>query len=115
MEDTKENNKLIAYFMNVKPTGYYTGLNEFKAEYLEYDTSWDWLMPVVEKIEKLGVSTDIHYYAGTTKNASGFYGTELLGYSTDLSIYDSTNQYDTKLESVYKAVVKFIKWYNKNK
>jgi hypothetical protein len=34
-----EDNKLIAEFMGVKPP-----------LYMEYHTSWDWLMPVISKI-----------------------------------------------------------------
>ena len=36
---TMEDNKLIAEFMGVKPP-----------LYMEYHTSWDWLMPVISKI-----------------------------------------------------------------
>src|SRR4051812_9002764 len=31
-----------------------------QANYLKYHSSWDWLMPVVEKIEKLGYDSRIH-------------------------------------------------------
>ena len=61
-----KNNKLIAEFMgiesdNAKMRGH---LYEcpVTAEYvstLEYQTSWDWLMPVVEKIDNLFGEDDI--------------------------------------------------------
>ena len=70
-----------------------------------FHKSWDWLMPVVEKIEKLGVTTQIWYAAG-----SKTYNTWILGLSY---VYDSTDTFPSKIESVYSAVVKFIKWYNK--
>ena len=43
-----ENNKLIAEFMGVK----YPML---KGSDLQYHTSWDWLMPVIRKIEDGGL------------------------------------------------------------
>ena len=44
-------NKLIAEFMEWKPNEHHWCLNGDKN--LQYDTSWDWLMPVVEKIEQV--------------------------------------------------------------
>ena len=57
---------------------------------LEYHTSWDWLMPVVEKIKD-------------------------LGYSQELDKIDNVLTCDLRINSLYKAVVEFIKWYNENK
>mgnify|MGYP005807281497 CR=1 FL=1 len=62
---------------------------------LEFDTSWDWLMPVIEKckiiIDGKGVVNLIHYH----------------------EIMFSLNFFDTK--KTYKLVVEFINYYNKNK
>lgn len=58
---------------------------------LEYHSSWDWLMPVVEKI-KLLTSTQNEYY-GRIINAL----------------------FTVDINNVYKAVVEFIKWYNQQK
>ena len=80
-----EGNKLIAEFMNLKYINWndecmlwthksfiedFTDVNNFskdskfdwenslpQSKNLYYNTSWDWLMPVVEKIEVLGSST----------------------------------------------------------
>lgn len=70
-----ENNKLIAEFM-----GWDNGIIELK-----FHASWDWLMPVVEKIEQV--------HEGVPQ--------ELMNVSLFSTIYD-----------VYKAVVKYIEWYN---
>ena len=42
-----EDNKLIAEFMDLKSTG----LSIYKPSEYKYHTSWDWLMPVIEKIQ----------------------------------------------------------------
>jgi len=60
---TMEDNKLIAEFMGVKPTKSELGRKIYYDSHedkyvgldLQYDTSWDWLMPVVRKIEDGGL------------------------------------------------------------
>ena len=87
--NTQENNRLIAEFMEYPELG-----TEGDFSYLKYHTSWDWLMPVVEKISQI---EDDDF---------------------DMQIYNRY-EYITKLpitgsrELIYKAVVEFIKWYNK--
>jgi len=44
------NNKLIGDFMDIRNTG----LSVYKESAYKYDSSWDWLMPVVYKIENEG-------------------------------------------------------------
>ena len=66
---------------------------------LLFDKSWDWLMPVVDKIENetsttFNIENDNVHISGDFK----------------LSIFEHS-----KIESVYKAVVEFIKYYNKIK
>ena len=68
---------------------------------LKYHSSWDWLMPVVEKIESLNYEFIIFR---TTANIN-------RGESQEFPYY----QGETKKEAAYKAVVEFIKWYNQNK
>lgn len=68
---------------------------------MEYNLSWNWLMPVVEKIEKLGYRVTIqglNCWIDTHKGA-------IFG----------TDKKNSKRNSVYIAVVEFIKWYNQNK
>jgi len=65
---------------------------------LKYDSSWDWLIPVVEKIEKekgiqiaiYPVACEIYYFGKCLTNITE----------------------DSKISAIYKAVVEFIKWFN---
>lgn len=63
---------------------------------LFYNSSWDWLMPVVEQIESLNFTTRI-LDVGMVIN--GELVIERFG--------------DTKLEGVWLTCVEFIKWYNR--
>ena len=69
-------------------------------ESMEYHTSWDWLMPVVEKIESLRDPNGNAYRFSIDMCNAQIEGTtiEVLG-----GAY--------KLDTVYKAVVQFIKNY----
>lgn len=121
---TLEGNKLIAEFMggkHIPATGRSIEVFEFNDQNLRgtftvnendsgyltplsYDKSWDWLMPVVEKIENLGFEFFIVENRCKVKH------------NTDKSIEVlSYLEGGTKLEITYQTVVEFIKWYNENK
>jgi hypothetical protein len=57
MENVKENDKLIAEFMQKGTEGFglydYNGVH-YKLNELKFNTSWDWLMPVVSKCYEYG-------------------------------------------------------------
>jgi hypothetical protein len=96
----KTDNELIAEFMG-SPVNYeydrpYPSKKRVKV-ILKYDTSWDWLMPVVEKISELPnvYSVEIHIDATVRISSDSLF--ENLG---------------GDIESCYKTVVEFIKWYN---
>ena len=88
-----ETNKIIAKFMG----GY--ELEEFE----DYDTSWEWLMPVVEKIEQTNEGCTLVIIEDERCHIVNQIGFEI----------DSVGH--TKIEAVYNACLIFIKWYNKNK
>ena len=109
--ETTENNKLIAEFMGGKEKKQsplfgksfieidttnmdcYVSLPKYtNPKALKYNKSWDWLMPVVVKC------FDEHEV-----------------YSDDLNFKLNDALLETNIESLYKAVVEFIKWYNENK
>ena len=91
-----KNNKLIAEFMGLSIKAgvcYYTDENnEFPMgirsnDNLPYDTSWDWLMPVIQKCIRTGDNTD----------------------EWD-NIFDALSL--LSINAVYEEVVEFIKDYN---
>ena len=118
----KTDNELIAEFdgaefindaPDVYPDGYYMWLDKERvslplcSDDFQYDTSWDWLIPVVEKIEGLddnGGFFDCHFQI----LRNGSFVIDRCG-ETVIEIYGND-----KLKATYKAVIQFIKWYNEN-
>lgn len=109
MNETIENNKLIAEFMGVAKRditndggGIYVYESPISGEYemeddLQYDSSWDWLMPVVEKA--IDVYGNMEYKFGRTYPIK--------------KVTDALRSLEG-IEVVYSAVVEFIKWHNSN-
>jgi hypothetical protein len=107
-----ENNKLLAEFMGVfdkilstqnihswsDAPFYYTTENskekviENISNYVKYDTDWNWLMEVTQKIDAV-CGIDLHEWDEHINNA-------LCSKS---------------LHTTYNACVEFVQWYNKNK
>jgi hypothetical protein len=138
---TTENNKLIAEFMELVEceTDYlYHPSSEkgFLKDYLMYNSDWNWLMEVVEKIESLGSSkimNTILYSRFEVKhnqvllcwNKDNNYQIKIETLQDWQKGYKSTSYKDyrrvdinkdtTKLEAIYLVCVEFIKWYNENK
>lgn len=131
--DNIENNKLIADFMVAKAPYWNKDDNQGEGEQLYFqphDTkyqqmypkemlfqhSWDWLMPVVEKIETLfnnGIDVDI-FSDGTVITQYRFEENEYLTEGEEIvRLTKAEIGFDTKIEHTYQAVVEFIKWYNK--
>lgn len=107
MKTIEEKNRMIAEFMGVKVSyvdndkvaiidGKWVDFCD-----LEYHTSWEWLMPVVEKIESYDMNVKIH-----TSYTS-------IHFKRKQCIVDVDGR--IKIENTYSAVVQFIEWYNENK
>jgi len=98
---TIENEKLISDFMGFEydpeKDGFKIPSQNSITQELKFHSSWDWLMPVVEKIE--GETDATFNIENDNCHIEGPFKLTVNGY--------------TKFESVYKAVVEFIKWYNK--
>lgn len=102
MKTIEEKNRMIAEFMgfvkddeNLYLIDDYRlrGESEYQATYvseMEFHTSWDWLMPVVEEIDHL------EYESERLDNIDEAIKTRQIG-------------------SVHQAVVEFIEWHNENK
>ena len=114
-------NELIAEFMGLEEMdGFMTSSSGFVIEVsvkgyeynntfyplneLGYNTSWDWLIPVVHKIsEKTGYELIMGSgYSYWNKFGENPLDSEFGGHE------------DSMMEGIYKAVVEFIKWHNEN-
>jgi hypothetical protein len=102
----QESNILIAEFMGVDAVDVDFHLETSE---LTYHTSWDWLMPVVEKINLLNDYRYTTYIASMdTRIEDNVTGKVIVDINCEHSI-------DELIQSVYKAVVQFIQWYNSKK
>lgn len=117
-KDEIEGNKLIAVFMdgevqheNMVYFKYWQDHHRyFKLVDLKYHTSWNWLMPVIEKIAKLSL---------TYENVDEQYSP----YPTTFGMLDQEGNYMVRLycnpvfaaekliEAAWLAVVDFLQWY----
>ena len=121
-----ENNKLIAEFMGFptqsdaideRTLAYYIGDsiinadntnnenedNVFHPDDMKFNSSWDWLMSVVERIENFGyefiiVESRCYLKHNTDHSIEELFHIETIG---------------SKIDTTYKAVLKFINNYNK--
>ena len=91
-----------AKFPKGREFNHYGTIGDLISKYTKYHSSWDWLMPVVAKIESLEskerwmieiVAGDCYLY---TNNSGEYF--KHIG--------------NNKIESVYSVVVQFITWYN---
>lgn len=115
-------NKLIAEFMDCKIKDYGEDIeivewsDDFYPDYqhmdgahtinnIWFDRSWDWLMPVVEKIESLKSPVYIN------SNCCTIY--EKIDFNTDNGDLFIQSYHKTKINAVYDAVIDYIEWYNK--
>lgn len=139
MKTTEEKNRMIAEFMGYKQVPCRNGFawdlgisvpsskhplpiqGRLVADDLEFHTSWEWLMEVVERIRRIPsydrdkFSTYIKICDDGTEIISGSYGNE-KGHNNEFFKRKvvSNNSYDIKANT-YQAVVQFIEWYNENK
>ncbi len=98
----KTDNELIAEFMGLDVDGKNVtdGDQETTINNLRYDTSWDWLMPVVDKITNI--------WATTTNRKK-------LKECTPIFRAIQNRLGLIEISGVYELSVEFIKWYNANK
>lgn len=113
----REENKLIAEFMGYtlddENLESFRIMNNNKIEYIlatnmKYSTSWDWLMPVVEKIRKINC-----YDRGDIFNVQFIISNDRIEfYQGGYTKKESYWYHNNGIESVYKAVIGCITMYN---
>lgn len=128
----KENNQLIVDFLGLEKCklchdcgGYHCGIVGqptestmlvFEPRKMHYHQKWDWLMPLVENIESIW--HDDHGYFGVfiSSNSCTIQGTKFRpDKSPTTAVYYDQAILDSKMESTYVAVLRFIEWYMKIK
>ena len=98
-KEIAQNNEIIAVFMGrVIPEDKLEFYDENPTTHF-YNSNWNWLMEVVEKIESLG------YRVTIVRHICRIDLTE----ESKLIISEDIK----KIEAVYSACLEFIKWYNK--
>jgi hypothetical protein len=113
-EQRIKNNILIAKFMELdweqflpsKTVNYLLNGNYYEAHELAYNISWDWLTPVIEKIEIKGYKFEKNFQRVEKDWQS------LIVKGNDI-IYQEFSKYSLKCS--YYVVVNFIKDYNLKK
>jgi hypothetical protein len=131
-EEITEGNKLIAQFMGyqyeigggIEPSGWYTLVpltfsDGFTREYLcredsklSYHKSWDWMMPVVDKINGMGKAYSFAIFKSYVSLTVEKGGKVFKDFSFAYSEYITATQ--TGKEAAFKLLVKFVKWENEN-
>lgn len=100
MKTDKTDNHLIEEFyvsQGGKPT--------LEADLSFYESSWDWLMPVVEKIDSLDDGKYIVIIDPMITIIS----------ENGEAVVNECQAFDGRIKNTYGAVVEFVKWYNQNK
>ena len=124
----EENNKLIAEFLGwekiylegcveyILPESLTDPIYKLDSRFiLEFDSNWNWLMEVVEKITSILMLDDNYkynyLYIGYDFEDNEHYVN--LYVSEDTQLNGSSK--NSKIEATYEAVVNFINFYNKQK
>lgn len=118
-EEILKYNKLCADVMGWKNLNddsypeYLTPMGDFYSlKNLMFDSDWNWIMMVIEKIEGLGFNTDsyspIH---GSVESEATLH---------EFNIWDKINpeiqgRGKTRKQATVQAIYKFLIWYNENK
>lgn len=109
-EEQIKGNKLIVVFRGMEVIDEYTfNDNGFRIDrgLLNYHCSWDMLMPVVEKIEKLG-------YISTIEKINSKFKEHRVWFNEVGTLKEIAHgaRHENKLTAVYEGIVDFIEWYN---
>lgn len=115
MENIAENNRLIAEFMGWEEQKddtkrwygqWFDNITGERHTYLFFNTSWDWLMTVVEKINTI----DDYRFTVNIQSMDVQIQDHLEG--GNIIDFFSGEGTDKLINSVYTACVEFVKWHN---
>jgi hypothetical protein len=108
-----EGNKLIAEFMELEfISTCFVLINSSQRIHkrnLKYNSSWDWLMPVVEKIAKIN---GCHVLMNPSELAQKTAWVSIEGNKTNSSKKQFHLHKKKLIDATYECIVLFIKWYN---
>ena len=135
---TTENNKIIAEFMGAKEIitetthriykefemyGIIESIEDredikhfYQPEEMLFNSDWNWLMEVVEKIESISFEED-NFINVTIGNEAKFIYDDGCGFDCTIQdahgkLFELSTCEHTKIKTVYNACIEFIKWYN---
>lgn len=124
-----EGNRLIAEFMGGTTTTIDTCANHGQMQIPEwafilydfdtlklgaygYNSSWDWLMPVVEKIEKLPYTRYVTGGFSTAITSSWSFISPTEDGLREPEFKSMQGLGKSKIQAVYDTVIQFIQWHN---
>lgn len=106
--DYSEGNRLIANFMGRDIDNYPLST---LGVVLSYHKSWDWLMPVVEKIVSSGlIAFQLNIYTANKEIRTNAILLSNDNYAADVK---QSNFSKSAINDTYNVVIEVIKWYNK--
>ena len=120
MNTIQENNKLIAEFLGYSQphpeyqnTTYWYKKGLPPLTILSFDTDWNALMEVINKIENTNIQK-LSFNFNIQKDRVSLYYTHTIEPKKQIEMWFEWGQ-KTKIKNTYKIVVEFIEWYNKQK
>lgn len=114
MKTIEQKNRMIAEFMGLEPLYsdpknfiFYRPLNNYiYINCMQYNSSWDWLMPVVEKIEGLGFTIEKNFQPADNDWQC------LLVKGNDILFQEFNEE---SIQAMHYVVSEFIEMYNNQK
>lgn len=105
---------IIPSIVNPSPHPSDIDTHQFSLTDLRFHSSWDWLMPCIEKIELIEDSYHGRFVVYISSNNCTIQSTNfrLDKISVEPSHYFNSLYGNSKIEAVWVAIVEFIKWYN---
>ena len=82
---------------------------------LHYDTSWEYIMPVVSKIEKISYVRGRHFYLYKNNSCVQFRIDRMPNHQPSPLGKWGTNSGANLLGAIHSAVIEFIEYYNATK